>query len=389
MNLNTNYDKVKDSYLFVEIAKRVSAYTAENPSAKIIRMGIGDVTRPLAPCVVAAGMKAMEEMGRAETFRGYSPDSQGYDFLRERISAYYARFGVKVSPHEVHVSDGAKSDCGNIVDMFDTDNTVLIPDPVYPVYVDSNIMSGRKIIYCNATEENDFAPVPDNNVKCDIIYLCSPNNPTGSAFTREGLKAWVDYAQKQGAIIIYDAAYEAFVTDPAVPRSIFAIDGARECAVELCSFSKTAGFTGVRCGYTIVPDELCGGKFANMWARRQSTKFNGTSYIQQRMAEAAYSDEGIRQNMEYIAAYRKNAELISDALTEMGIYHTGGKNSPYIWLKCGTDSWTFFDRLLHEANVVGTPGSGFGKNGEGFFRLTAFNTYENTAEALKRIRKIL
>lgn len=389
MKLNHNYDNVKDSYLFVEIAKRVSAFTAAHPDAPVIRMGIGDVTRPLAPCVVEAGLKAMKEMGKAETFRGYSPDSQGYPFLRERISEYYARFGVKVDPREIHVSDGAKSDCGNIVDMFDAGNTVLVPDPVYPVYVDSNIMSGRKIVYCDATEENGFAPLPDVSVKCDIIYLCSPNNPTGSAFTYSGLKAWVDYARSIGAVIVYDAAYEAFVTDPDVPRSIFAIDGARECAVELCSFSKTAGFTGVRCGYTVVPDELCGGKFAKMWARRQSTKFNGTSYIQQRMAEAAYSDEGIKQNTANIEAYRKNAAHISSVLTETGIYHTGGKNSPYIWLKCGTDSWTFFDRLLKETNVVGTPGSGFGKNGEGFFRLTAFNTYENTVEALERIKRVL
>lgn len=389
MKLNGNYDKVKDSYLFVEIAKRVAAYTANNPQAKIIRMGIGDVTRPLAPVVVEAGLKAMAEMGHAETFRGYSPDSQGYEFLRDRISEYYARMGVKVASHEIHVSDGAKSDCGNIVDMFDDGNVVLVPDPVYPVYVDSNIMSGRKIVYCDGTEKNNFAPLPDEKISCDIIYLCSPNNPTGSAFNKAQLAAWVEYARKQGAVIIYDAAYEAFVTDPDVPRSIFATPGARECAVELCSFSKTAGFTGVRCGYTVVPDELCGGKFAKMWARRQSTKFNGTSYIQQRMAEAAYSEEGIKQNMENIAAYRKNAQLISAALDEMGIYHTGGKNSPYIWLKCGMDSWNFFDKLLFDANVVGTPGSGFGKNGEGFFRLTAFNTYENTAEALSRIKKIL
>ena len=389
MKLNGNYDKVKDSYLFVEIAKRVAAYTANNPQAKIIRMGIGDVTRPLAPVVVEAGLKAMAEMGHAETFRGYSPDSQGYEFLRDRISEYYARMGVKVASHEIHVSDGAKSDCGNIVDMFDDGNVVLVPDPVYPVYVDSNIMSGRKIVYCDGTEKNNFAPLPDEKISCDIIYLCSPNNPTGSAFNKAQLAAWVEYARKQGAVIIYDAAYEAFVTDPDVPRSIFATPGARECAVELCSFSKTAGFTGVRCGYTVVPDELCGGKFAKMWARRQSTKFNGTSYIQQRMAEAAYSEEGIKQNMENIAAYRKNAQLISAALDEMGIYHTGGKNSPYIWLKCGMDSWKFFDKLLFDANVVGTPGSGFGKNGEGFFRLTAFNTYENTAEALSRIKKIL
>ncbi len=249
-------------------------------------------------------------------------------------------------------------------------------------------MSARKVIFCDGNEENDFAPVPDKNVKCDIIYLCSPNNPTGAAFSYDKLKAWVDYANNIGAVIIFDAAYEAFVTDADVPRSIFAVEGARTCAVELCSFSKTAGFTGTRCGYTVVPDELCGGKLAKMWARRQSTKYNGTSYIQQRMAQAAYSEEGIKQCRENIAAYQKNANLISDALTQMGIYHTGGKNSPYIWLKCGMDSWDFFDKLLTKANVVGTPGSGFGKNGEGFFRLTAFNTYEKTAEAISRIKKI-
>lgn len=388
MKINTNYDKIQNSYLFVEIANRVKSYTASNPSADLIRLGIGDVTRPLAPCVVEAGLKAVAEMGNAATFRGYSPDSQGYDFLRNAISAYYARFGVKVSAHEIHVSDGAKSDCGNIVDLFDKDNTVLIPDPVYPVYLDSNVMSGRKIVFCDATEENNFAPLPDKKVKADIIYLCAPNNPTGSVFTTEELKVWVDYANASGAVIIFDAAYEAFVTQPNVPRSIFAVEGARNCAIELCSFSKTAGFTGTRCGYTVVPDELLGGKLAKMWARRQSTKFNGTSYIQQRMAEAAYSDEGIRQCRENIAAYQKNARLISDALTEMGIYHTGGVNSPYVWLKCGTDSWAFFDRLLKDANVVGTPGAGFGKNGEGFFRLTAFNTFEKTAEAVERMKKI-
>ncbi|MCD7729399.1 MAG: LL-diaminopimelate aminotransferase [Clostridia bacterium] len=388
MKLNANYDNIQNSYLFVEIANRVKKFTAQNPSADIIKLGIGDVTRPLAPCVVEAGVKAVEEMGRAETFRGYSPDSQGYDFLRDAISRYYAAFNVKVAPHEIHVSDGAKSDCGNIVDMFGDDNVVLIPDPVYPVYLDSNVMSGRKVIFCDSTEGDDFAPLPDKNVKCDIIYLCSPNNPTGAAFSYEKLKAWVDYANANGAVIIFDAAYEAFVTEPDVPRSIFAVEGARTCAVELCSFSKTAGFTGTRCGYTVVPDELCGGKFAKMWARRQSTKYNGTSYIQQRMAEAAYSEEGIRQCRENIQAYQKNANLISGVLESMGIYHTGGKNSPYIWLKCGMPSWDFFDRLLEKANVVGTPGSGFGKNGEGYFRLTAFNTYEKTAEAMERFKKI-
>lgn len=389
MKLNLNYDNIKKSYLFVEIANRLKAYTADNPGADIIKLGIGDVTRPLAPCVVEAGMKAVAEMGDAKTFRGYSPDSKGYDFLRNAISAYYKSNGVIVDADEIHVSDGAKSDCGNITDLFDSDNTVLIPDPVYPVYMDSNIMNGRNIILSECHEENGFKPAPYKKVKCDIIYLCSPNNPTGAAFTRAELKEWIDYANSMNAIILFDAAYEAFVTSEDVPRSIFEVEGARRCAVEFCSFSKTAGFTGTRCGYTVVPKELLDGKFAAMWERRQSTKFNGTSYIQQRMAEAAFSKEGIKQCRENINVYKENAKIISDALTSLGIYHTGGKDSPYIWLKCGGDSWEFFDKLLTKANVVGTPGSGFGKCGEGFFRLTAFNTPSKTAEAVSRIKKVL
>ncbi len=391
MKLNANYDKIKNSYLFVEIANRIKAYKAANPDADIIRLGIGDVTLPLAPCVVEAGKKAVEEMGDSATFRGYSPDSQGYEFLREAIAAYYAAFGVNVGAHEIHVSDGAKSDCGNIVDMFDDSNVVLIPDPVYPVYFDSNVMSGRKVIFLDATAENHFAPLPDKDVKCDVIYLCSPNNPTGAVLNYAQLKAWVDYANDLGAVIIYDAAYEAFVTEAEVPRSIFAVEGARTCAIELCSYSKTAGFTGTRCGYTVIPDELCGGKFAKMWARRQSTKYNGTSYIQQRMAQAAYSAEGIAQCRENIAVYQRNAQKICDCLDELGIWYTGGKNSPYVWLKCpnGMDSWQFFDYLLQNAQVVGTPGAGFGKNGEGYFRLTAFGSEQATAEATARIKKLL
>ncbi len=388
MKLNENYSNLKKSYLFVEIANRIRAYTAANPSADIIRLGIGDVTRPLAPCVVEAGVRAVKEMGNPETFRGYSPDSKGYEFLRQAISSYYASFGVKVGADEIHVSDGAKSDCGNITDLFDSDNTVLVPDPVYPVYLDSNIMNGRRIVFSECREEDGFLPLPDRSVKCDIIYLCSPNNPTGAAFTRGQLKEWVNYASEQGAVILFDAAYEAFVSSPDVPRSIFEVEGARECAVEICSFSKTAGFTGARCGYTVVPSGLMGGKLAAMWERRQSTKYNGTSYIQQRMAEAAYSPEGIAQCRENIAVYKKNAEMISNALEELGVFHTGGKDSPYVWLRCGTDSWEFFDRLLGEAGVVGTPGSGFGSCGEGYFRLTAFNTPERTAEAVERIKKI-
>lgn len=389
MKINTNYDNVKKSYLFVDIAKRIKEYTEANPNAQLIRLGIGDVTRPLAPAVIQAGHKAVEEMGNAATFRGYSPDSQGYAFLRETISGYYASYGVKVDADEIHVSDGAKSDCGNIVDLFDTDNIVLIPDPVYPVYNDSNIMSGRKVIFAEANEANGFIPMPDKKVKCDIIYLCSPNNPTGAVMTKEQVKDWVDYALSQNAVIIYDAAYESFISDKNLPRSIYEIEGARECAIEMCSLSKLAGFTGTRCGYTVMPKQLLGGKLAAMWARRQSTKFNGVSYIQQRMAEAALSGKGLEESMDNVRYYMKNANLMSETLNKLGIYHTGGQNSPYVWLKCGGDSWEFFDKLLKKANVVGTPGSGFGKNGEGFFRLTAFNTYEKTVEALERIKKVL
>lgn len=388
MKLNKYYDDIKKSYLFVEIANRVKAFSQANPDKELIKMGIGDVTRPLAPAVIEAGVKAVQEMGDPSTFRGYSPDSQGYEFLRETISNYYLSYNVKIDADEIHVSDGAKSDCGNIVDIFDQDNVVLIPDPVYPVYNDSNIMSGRKIVFIDANESNGFNPRPDKNIKCDIIYLCSPNNPTGAVMTKSELKEWVDYALEIGAVIIFDAAYESFIMDKSIPRSIYEIEGSRECAIEMCSLSKVAGFTGTRCGYTIMPKELMGGKVAALWGRRQSTKFNGVSYIQQRMAQAALSGDGLKQSMENVNYYMENAKLLSTAMTELNIYHTGGTNSPYVWLKCNADSWTFFDKLLNEANVVGTPGSGFGKNGEGFFRLTAFNTYENTVEAINRIKKI-
>ena len=294
---------------------------------------------------------------------------------------------------EIFVSDGAKSDCGNILDIFSVDNTVLVPDPVYPVYLDTNIMAGRKILFADATAENGFLPMPDENVKADIIYLCSPNNPTGAAYTREQLKVWVDYAKKNDAVILYDAAYEYFVTDKACARSIYEVEGAKECAIELCSYSKTAGFTGVRCGYTVVPSALVreGASLNRLWARRQSTKFNGVSYITQMGAAAVFTEEGERQIRENIDYYRSNAKIISDCLDELGIWYTGGKNSPYIWMKCpnGMTSWEFFDYLLENAQVVGTPGSGFGKNGEGFFRLTAFGTHENTKKACERIRSLL
>lgn len=395
MKINENYLNLKDSYLFATVGRKTAAYKAAHPEKDVIRLSIGDVTRPLAPAVIEAMHKAVDDMSRAETFHGYGPDQYcyGYDVLIDSIKGSYAKKGVTLSSSEVFVSDGAKSDCGNILDIFSEDNVVLVPDPVYPVYLDTNIMAGRKVIFADATEENGFLPMPDESVRADIIYICSPNNPTGAAYTIEQLKKWVAYAKKTDAVILYDAAYEYFVCDGEHARSIYQVEGAKECAIELCSYSKTAGFTGVRCGYTIVPEALIrGGHSLNrLWARRQSTKFNGVSYITQMGAAAVFTEEGERQIRENIDYYRQNAKIIADCLDELGIWYTGGKHSPYIWLKCpdGMDSWTFFDYLLENANVVGTPGSGFGKNGEGFFRLTAFGTHENTERACIRIKALL
>ncbi len=392
MKLNKNYSRLAQSYLFSTIAKKVNEYTAENPSAEIIRLGIGDVTLPLAPAVVKALEDASREMGKKETFRGYGPE-QGYDFLKVSIAQYYEKKGVSLENDEIFISDGAKSDLGNILDLFDTDNTVLVPDPVYPVYVDTNIMAGRKIVYLNANESNGFLPLPDSSVNADIIYICSPNNPTGAVYTKEQLSKWVDYALEHGAVILFDSAYEAFVRDSSLPTSIYQIPGAEKCAVEFCSFSKTAGFTGTRCGYTIVPNELVfdGMSLNKMWLRRQTTKFNGVPYIIQKGAAAVFTDEGQKQIHENLDYYIQNARVISDAFDKMGIWYTGGKNSPYIWLKCpnGMGSWEYFDFLLKNAGVVGTPGEGFGKNGEGFFRLTAFNTHENTVKAVEKIKSVM
>lgn len=391
MKINQNYLSLQESYLFSTIAKRVSEYSAAHPDAAVIRLGIGDVTRPLCPAVIEAFHEGIEEQGKAETFHGYGPE-QGYGFLREAIRNYYEAFGVALSTEEIFVSDGAKSDVGNILDLFDRENTVLIPDPVYPVYCDTNLMDGRKIVYLDASKENGFLPMPEESRRADLIYLCSPNNPTGAVYSREQLQAWVDYARKQEAVILFDAAYEAFVRDPDLPRSIFEISGAEECAVEFCSLSKTAGFTGTRCGYTIVPSALKrnGASLQKMWLRRQTTKFNGVSYPVQKAAAAVFSTQGQIQCRENLAVYQENARLISDTLTRLGIWHVGGKNSPYIWLQCpdGMDSWAFFDHLLNNIYVVGTPGSGFGKNGEGFFRLTSFATQEATKEAMKRLEKL-
>lgn len=392
MKLNTNYSNINDSYLFSTIAKKIAAYQQANPDKKVLRLGIGDVTLPLAPAVISAMHAAVDEMSAKETFRGYGPE-QGYDFLKDAIAGYYAERGVQLASDEIFISDGAKSDLGNILDLFSEDNTVLIPDPVYPVYVDTNVMAGRKIIYMNATAENGFLPMPDYSVDADIIYLCSPNNPTGAAYTKAQLEKWVEYANKKGAVILYDAAYECFISDENLARSIYQVEGAKTCAIEFCSFSKMAGFTGTRCGYTVVPEALEKGSLSpnKMWLRRQTTKFNGVPYIVQRGAAAVFTKDGrsqIEQNLNY---YKNNAKIIAEGLKKLGIWFTGGENSPYIWLKCprGMSSWEFFDYLLENAQVVGTPGAGFGVNGEGYFRLTAFGSEEVTKEAVERISALL
>ncbi|HCB11455.1 MAG TPA: LL-diaminopimelate aminotransferase [Cyanobacteria bacterium UBA11991] len=392
MKVNENYKNIAQSYLFSTVGKKVSEYMAANPDKKVIKLGIGDVTLPLCKCVTDALKSASEEMGHKETFHGYGPE-QGYDFLKTKIADYYKSHDVELDNDEIFVSDGAKSDIGNILDLFDKDNTVLVPDPVYPVYVDTNTMAGRKIIYIDANESNDFLPLPDENLKADIIYICSPNNPTGAVYNKEQLKKWVDFANKNHSIILFDAAYECFISDDNLPRSIYSIDGAKTCAIEFCSFSKMAGFTGTRCGWTVVPKALVFGEMSlnKMWLRRQTTKFNGVSYIVQKGAEAVFTPEGQKQIMQNLDYYKQNAKMISDVLTKHGIYHTGGTHSPYIWLKCPNNmkSWDFFDYLLNNVQIVGTPGVGFGRNGEGFFRLTSFGSKENTKEAVERLDKFL
>lgn len=386
MKINENYLNLEESYLFSTVAKKVNEFIQNNPDKKVIRLGIGDVTLPLCKVVIEAMHNAVDEMAKKETFRGYGPE-QGYDFLREKVQGYYKKRNVELELDEIFISDGAKSDLGNILDIFSKDNVILVPDPVYPVYVDTNIMAGRKVIFANANEENGFLPLPDNNQKADIIYICSPNNPTGAVYNREQLKKWVDYAIKNNAIILFDAAYECFISDESLPRSIFEIEGAKNCAIEFCSLSKTAGFTGARCGYTIVPKLL--GKLNKFWLRRQTTKFNGVPYIIQRGAEAVFTEKGLDEIKENINYYKENAKIISETLDRCNIWHVGGKHSPYIWLKCPNNmkSWEFFDLLLEKIQVVGTPGSGFGKNGEGFFRLTSFGSKENTIEAMKRFEE--
>lgn len=402
MKINENFLKLQSSYLFSAIAKKVAAYQDAHPEANIIRLGIGDVTRPLPPAVIDAMHKAVDEMAKAESFHGYPPE-YGQDFLLEKIRKYdFAAYGVELDADEIFVSDGAKSDTGNIGDIFDVDNVVAVCDPIYPVYVDTNIMAGRsgalteggrwsKFVYLPCKAENQFLPeLPGEHA--DLIYLCFPNNPTGMAIDFDGLKQWVDYANREGSIILYDAAYEAYITQEGLPHSIYQIEGAKTCAIEFRSYSKTAGFTGVRCAYTVVPKALRvnGVSLNHLWARRQATKFNGVSYVTQRAAEAIYSEEGRRQVRRVISYYQKNARVIAEGLQAAGFKTWGGINSPYIWLKApdGLTSWDFFDQLLEKAQVVGTPGSGFGPAGEGFFRLTAFCDAARTMEAIERITNV-
>ena len=393
MQLNPHYAELNESYLFSTIAHKVADYQKAHPDADIIRLGIGDVTLPLAASVTRAMHDAVEEQAHKETFHGYIPSEQGYGFLREAIRDYYADHGVTLDLSEIFISDGAKSDLGNLLDLFSQDNTVLVPDPVYPVYVDDNVMAGRKILYLPANAENNFLPMPDAAPHADIVYLCSPNNPTGATYTVEQLKAWVRWAKQNDALILFDAAYECFVTEPGLARSIYEVEGAKEVAVEVCSFSKIAGFTGTRCGYTIVPQDIRQGELSlnKMWLRRQTTKFNGVAYVVQRGAAAVFTPEGMREIRENLDYYRRNAAVIAQALDEMGIWYCGGKNSPYIWLRCPNqmDSWAFFDWLLENANVVGTPGEGFGACGQGYFRLTAFGDADRTKEAAQRIKAAL
>ena len=389
MKINKNYYDLTESYLFSTIARKVKAYSDANPDVAITKLGIGDVTLPLAPSVIAAMHKAVDDQASAQTFHGYGPE-QGYDFIKAPIQAYYKRRGVDLDINEIFISDGAKSDIANIMDIMDNDNIVIMPDPVYPAYLDVNIMLGRKVLFTIGNKDNGFKPMPDKNVKADIIYICSPNNPTGAVYNKEELKAWVDYALANKAVILFDAAYEAYVSSDDLPRTIYEVDGAKDCAIEICSLSKTAGFTGTRCGYTIVPKQLYDGALNKFWLRRQTTKFNGTSYVVQCGAAAVFTEQGQKEIKEQVAYYMNNAHIIHDELTKAGIWHVGGVNSPYIWLQCpdGMTSWDYFDALLNEGHVVGTPGVGFGAHGEGFFRLTGFGNKEKTEEAIKRLVKV-
>jgi len=389
---NMNYADLKDSYLFYNIAQKTKAYSEKNPGKHLLRLGIGDVSLPLAPAVIEALNKAVLDQAEKTTFRGYMPEC-GDPSLRQVIAEYYSSRGVDITPDEVFVSSGASDELGDILAIFDKGNTTLITEPAYPAYVDANIMEGRRIIHLSSGIDNGFLPFPDENTEADLIYICSPNNPTGAVYDHAGLKKWVDYANARGSVILFDAAYEAFIEDPSLPRSIFEIDGARNCAIEICSLSKTAGFTGTRLGYTIIPAELerCGMNLNSMWIRNRTTKTNGISYILQKGGAAVFTVEGRRQVLENIKIYKNNARVIMNALDECGIWYCGGKNAPYIWMKCpdGMGSWEFFDLLLNEIQVVGTPGEGFGKCGEKFFRFSSFGDPEDTRNAAERLIRLL
>lgn len=387
-----SYSDLQDSYLFYNIAQKTKAYLEANPGKKLYRMGIGDVSLPLCDAVIKALHSAVDDQAQAGTFHGYMPEC-GAEFLREAIAAYYVKRGVKLDCDEVFVSSGASDELGDILDLFDQSNTALVIEPAYPAYVDANVMAGRKIIHLASGRENGFLPLPDDNTKADIIYLCSPNNPTGAVFNREQLQKWVDFANKNDSVILFDAAYEAFIEEDELPHSIFELEGARTCAIEICSLSKTAGFTGTRCGYTVIPRDLerCGMNLNSMWVRNRTTKTNGVSYIIQKGAAAVFTDEGMKQIHENIEVYKNNGKCLMEALDKLGIWYCGGKNAPYIWLKCpnGMDSWQFFDYLLNEIQVVGTPGEGFGACGEGYFRFSTFGSPEDTKEAARRLVELL
>ena len=392
MTPNRHYAELQDSYLFARIAEKTAAWLREHPGERLLRMGIGDVSQPLCPAVIRALHAAVEDQAAKDTFQGYLPEC-GAPFLRETIARHYGARGIALSPEEVFVSSGASDELGHILDLFDPASAALIPEPAYPAYVDASVLAGRRILHLPTGREQGFLPEPPEKGEADLIYLCSPNNPTGAVMDRGRLQAWVEWANRRGSVILFDAAYEAFIRDPALPHSIFEIDGARTCAIEICSLSKTAGFTGTRLGYTVIPKELeRGGMNLNaMWVRNRTTKSNGVSYILQRGGEAVFSEEGQRQVKATLRIYQENARIMGETLDRLGIWYSGGKNAPYIWMHCpgGADSWGFFDRLLNEIQVVGTPGEGFGACGEGYFRFSAFGSPEDTREAMKRLENLL
>lgn len=389
---NRYYGELKDSYLFYNIAQKTKAYVDEHPQTKLLRMGIGDVSLPLCDAIIKALHEAVDDQASKDNFHGYMPEC-GAPFLRETIAKYYENRGVFLSPEEVFVSSGASDELGDILDLFDRSSSALVIEPAYPAYVDANVMAGRRIVHLSSGEVNGFLPEPSEEMKADLIYICSPNNPTGAVFTRNQLQAWIDFANENGSVILFDAAYEAFIEDEKLPHSIFELDGAETCAIEICSLSKTAGFTGTRLGYTVIPKALKrnGMNLNEMWVRNRTTKTNGVSYIIQKGGAAVFTDEGQKQIHENIQIYKKNAKVLMEALDKLGIWYCGGKNAPYIWMKCpeGMGSWEFFDYLLHEIQVVGTPGEGFGACGEGYFRFSTFGSSEDTKEAAKRLLKLL